>query len=355
MHPTLFELGPIPIRAYGFMMMVGFLLSIHLAARRARRCGADEDLVLNLGLIALIVGVIGARLFYVMHRLPFFLRQDNPLMAIVNITSGGLEFYGGFLLAVAAVIFYIRRKKRSIRWYMDILAPAIMLGLAFGRIGCFLNGCCWGAPTELPWAIRFPYASLAFEHQWQQTHELEVPGEFILFTSDGQPYVMPRETLAMSDEAFQAALAKVDPSGRSVNAIVYGMVNGHLQHWDLTLAELRNLTKALDLKSLPVHPTQWYSFLNALLISLLLGAYFWRRRRHGLVIAWLFVIYPISRFVLEAIRSDNARDTFGLTVSQGISMIVVPAALLLIWYLHRLPEMSPRAVAELKSRKKDKD
>jgi len=352
MHPTLFELGPIPIRSYGFMMMVGFLVSIHLAARRAKRCGADDEFVLNLGLTGLIAGVLGARAFYILHRLPIYLHAKNPVLAILNITAGGLEFYGGFLLAVAAVVLYIRLKKRSIRWYLDILAPAIMLGLAFGRIGCFLNGCCWGAPTQVPWAITFPYGSLPFEHQWQQTHEVKVPAEFIVITPGGRPFLIDRETFAMSDEEFQAGLEKLASSPGSAKAGIYGMINGHLQRYNITLEDLRTLAEKLHLQSVPIHPTQLYSCLNALLISIVLGIYFQHRRRHGLVIAWLFVVYPISRFVLEAIRADNPHDTFGLTVSQAFSIAAVPIAMLMIWYLYRLPEVSPRVASELQTRTK---
>ena len=226
MHPTLIELGPIPLYSYGFMMMIGFLVSVHVAARRARRCGADEEFTLNIGLLSLIVGVIGARLFYVVHYLPAFLSARNPLLAIVDITSGGLEFYGGFLSAVVATLVYIRMKNRSIRWYLDILAPSIMLGLAFGRIGCFLNGCCWGTTTRVPWAIRFPYGSLAFEHQAFKTHELKVPGEFLLIQADGTPSLMDRKVLAMSDDQFQKALQEADPKSRQ--GMSYGKVNAHL-------------------------------------------------------------------------------------------------------------------------------
>jgi len=355
MHPTLFNLGPLPIRSYGFMMMLGFLVSIHLAARRARRCGADEELILNLGLISLIVGIMGARFFYVVHYLPTFLKTDNPLFAAINLTSGGLEFYGGFLAAVVVIIVYLRLKKRSIRWYLDILAPSIMLGLAFGRIGCFLNGCCWGAPTKMPWAITFPYGSLPFEHQWLNTYKIAVPGEFILTTGLGEPFLIKQETLKMSDEQLRNKLAKAGPAAvgggcRAGDVRYLGMVKGHLDGYGVTLADLKELVRTLNLKSLPVHPTQLYSCANALLISWILSLYFWRRRRHGMVFVSMFVIYPMTRFLLEMIRSDNPHDTFGLTISQGLSVAVIPLAILSMLYLSRLPEISPRAAAELSAK-----
>jgi len=347
LHPTLFHLGPIPIRSYGFMIMIGFLVAVHLAGRRARKVGADEEFVLNLGLLALVVGIIGARAFFVIHRLPQFLAQPNPVLAMLNIIGGGLEFYGGFLSAVVAVIIYLRLKKKSIRWYLDILAPSIMLGLAFGRIGCLLNGCCWGGVTSLPMAIRFPYFSLPFQHQVFETQQLAVPGEFLVASPDRSPDLFHGEILEMTDEEFQAELETAKPD--TPLGAIYGRHHGHLERYGVTLADLRELIERMDLRSLPVHPTQLYSSLNAVFISVILGMYFWRRKRHGMVVAWMFVIYPISRFLLEMVRTDNAQDTFGLTVSQGVSVAVIPLALLLMWVLHRLPEVSPRAKAEMEA------
>ncbi|MFA5863237.1 MAG: prolipoprotein diacylglyceryl transferase [Phycisphaerae bacterium] len=347
MHPTLFNLGPIPIRSYGLMMMVGFLVALQLASRRARKCGANEEIVVNLCLLSLVSGIIGARIFYVVHNWTQFAAASNPLFAAINLTSGGLEFYGGFLVAVASVIIYLWLKKKSLRWYLDIMAPAIMIGLGFGRIGCFLNGCCWGAPTQCPLAIRFPYGSLAFEDQWLNTHQVKVPAPLIL-TSPGYTGLIDRDTLKMTDEQFQKALAQANPNAS--DGIILGMVNGNLKAFNTNLADLRKMVNDLHLKTLPVHPTQIYASLTAFMIAWVLGLYFWRRKRDGMVIALLFVIYPISRIFEEAIRADNPIDTFGLTVSQGISVVSIPIALLLMLLLRYLPEQSPRHIAELEQK-----
>ncbi len=349
MHPTLFNLGPIPIRAYGLMMMLGFLAAVHLAAKRARKDGADEDVVVNLGLLSLITGIVGARVFYVLHHLSQFLATDNPIFSMINLTSGGLEFYGGFLTAVAVVIIYMSIKKKSMRWYLDILAPSIMIGLAFGRVGCFLNGCCWGAPTKLPVAVQFPYGSLAFDHQWQKTHEVAVPAELILSTSGGSPFLVDREYLKMSDKQLQETLAKVSP--KSGEGYMLGLLNGHLKTYGTNMDGLRKIVKDLDLKTVPIHPAQLYSSISALIIAWVLGVYYWRRKRDGMVIAWLFVLYPICRVFEEMIRADNPHDTFGLTISQGISVACIPIALLFMVLLRYLPERSRRAVAEIEQKK----
>jgi phosphatidylglycerol:prolipoprotein diacylglycerol transferase len=348
MHPTLFNLGPIQIRAYGFMMMIGFLVAIHFAARRARKDGADEETVVNLGLLSLITGIVGSRVFYVVHHWSQFAGADNPIWAAINLTSGGLEFYGGFLTAVAAVIVYMTVKIRSMRWYLDILAPSIMIGLAFGRIGCFLNGCCWGAPTKSPVAVQFPYGSLAFEHQWLKTHEVKVPGELILATPGGTPFLIDREMISMSDKELKDTLAKVSPN--TSQGYVLGLLNGHLQAYNTNLDGLRKIVKDLDLKTVHIHPTQVYASISALIIGWLLSVYYWRRKRDGMVIVWLFILYPICRYFEESIRADNPLDTFGFTVSQGISLAAIPLAILFAILLRYLPERSPRAVAEIEQR-----
>ena len=163
MHPELWTIPGLgwSIKSYGFMLMCGFLVSIYLAMRRAGRVKADPDLVLNLGFVSLVCGVVGARIFYVAHYWKTaFAWKENPLLEALNITAGGLEYYGGLIAAIVGSLLYVRflaryravgddpagpaRRRPSLRLYLDIIAPAAMLGLAFGRAGCFLNGCCWG-------------------------------------------------------------------------------------------------------------------------------------------------------------------------------------------------------------------
>ena len=144
MHPELFTLpGGITIKTYGFFLMVGFLSAVWLAMRRAQRVKADSDRILDLSFLALIFGVGGARFMYVVH----YWRTDfadapNRLWAIVDIRLGGLEFLGGIIGAMAAIVIYLLLRRQSIRLHLDIMAPGAMWGLAFGRLGCFFNGCC---------------------------------------------------------------------------------------------------------------------------------------------------------------------------------------------------------------------
>ncbi len=150
------------VYGYGLMMVLGFISAILLAQWRARRVGENPEVISLAGIIALVSGVLGARLAYVIENWDSqFARSPNLLLDIFNITSGGLIYYGGLLLATAAVLVFFRLKRVPLRRYMDIVAPSLMVGLAFGRMGCLLNGCCFGAvcTSHSALAMEFPMYS----------------------------------------------------------------------------------------------------------------------------------------------------------------------------------------------------
>jgi len=125
---------------------------------KAQALGISRETVSDLGLLILAAAVIGSRLFYVItHGAEYVSR---PLSALA-VWDGGLTFYGGVLLALPASWLYVRAKGLPYWKLADLAAPAFALGLALGRIGCFLSGCCFGKPSDLPWAVRFPPHSFA--------------------------------------------------------------------------------------------------------------------------------------------------------------------------------------------------
>ncbi len=142
MHPIIVRLPflDFAIYSYGLMIVLGFLTAYLLAYRRAKKCGANPDELTNVAVLALMGGVVGARAMHVIH---FWdsLFANEPIWQIFNIRDGGLEFYGGVVLAIVAALGYMAAKKLPAKFFLDLLAPALMLGLAFGRMGCFLNGC----------------------------------------------------------------------------------------------------------------------------------------------------------------------------------------------------------------------
>ena len=149
MYSTLFHIFGIPIRAYGLMMVIGFAVGLWRAVRVARHRGISPDRVYDLSLIVLVAGIVGARLLYIA------IDPETPLADFFAVWDGGLSFHGGIALAAAAGFVYTRRTRLPFWQVADLIAPSAAIGYAFTRIGCFLNGCCQGVPTSLPWGARF--------------------------------------------------------------------------------------------------------------------------------------------------------------------------------------------------------
>jgi len=152
MHPELFSIGPITIYSYGVMLAMSYLLGLWLAMRRARQCGLDPSRVLDLGIYIIIAALIGAKLLLFIVDFDQFTGSMSDLMSLAR--SGGV-FYGGLILAVVVAFWYIDRHRLPFWTTCDIFAPGIALGHVTGRLGCLAAGCCYGSPTNVPWAITF--------------------------------------------------------------------------------------------------------------------------------------------------------------------------------------------------------
>lgn len=137
------------------MMALAFLAGLWTATRRARLVNIHGDIIADLTLWLMAGGILGARFVYVTT----YWKQefaDQPFSEVFMIQHGGLVYYGGLIGATLLGISYLVWKKLPVWKITDILAPSIALGSVFGRIGCLLNGCCYGRACELPWAIHFP-------------------------------------------------------------------------------------------------------------------------------------------------------------------------------------------------------
>lgn len=141
-------------------MMLAFLAGIALARRRARAYGLPEKFVLDLSMVILVSSIAGARLMYVVLHPEEF---RGNLLEIVNVLHGiaGLSVYGGLLAAILAAILYTRSKRHSFWVVADTIAPAVALGIFITRLGCFLNGCCFGLPGEAAWCMSFSRGTIA--------------------------------------------------------------------------------------------------------------------------------------------------------------------------------------------------
>ena len=162
MHPVLLQVGSLKVYSYGVFVAVGFLAAIWVAGRQIARQGIDREKFYDMGFWVVLSAIAGARLFHVL----VYWRQyaENPV-EILKLWNGGLVFYGGFLAAVAACLIYLKKNRISFLPVADASAIGIPLGLAFGRLGCSMAGCCYGKPSTLPWAVVFSDpASLAPLH-----------------------------------------------------------------------------------------------------------------------------------------------------------------------------------------------
>ena len=152
MYPLLLKLGPITIRFYGVMIAIAFLTAIYLAKCEAKRKGLGSESMIDFASLAIISGILGARLYYVILHIDSFL--DHPV-DIIKIWQGGLAFHGGILGGLLAGIWFAKKRDIPFSRFADAGAPAIILAQAIGRVGCFLNGCCYGKETGVSWAVTF--------------------------------------------------------------------------------------------------------------------------------------------------------------------------------------------------------
>jgi len=250
MYPDLLTIGRFTIHTYGVCIALGALLGITLISHEAKKQGYDQQQMLDLTFYLLVAAIIGSRVFYIVLNLKYYVH--HPL-EIVMIWRGGLVFYGGFLLAFATCFLYLKKHNLPFWKTCDLLVPGLAIGEFIGRFGCFFAGCCYGKPTELPWAITF-------------TH----------------PH----------------SLAKL---------------------------------------GVPLHPTQLYSSLKALLIFFILISFRKYKKGDG-QLTWIYILlYAIGRLIIENFRGDE-RGLFileSITLTQAIALLFIPIALFMVYYLGR--------------------
>lgn len=154
MYPILFRFGPITIFTYGFFLALGFTTAILLAGREARRVGLPAGRFYDLCFYIILAALAGSRLLYVITEYRYFLARPWEIFVL---WKGGLIFHGGLILALAVAFYYMRRHGLPWRTTFDALAVGMPLGQSLGRVGCFMAGCCYGKPSDWPWAVTFTH------------------------------------------------------------------------------------------------------------------------------------------------------------------------------------------------------
>lgn len=377
----------LPIRGYGTMLLLAVASALLLAMYRAKSRGLDPALVINLAFWIILPGILGARLFHVVEYWPIHygpvLRQQGPaaaLAAAANISAGGLVVYGSLIGGLMGGTAFIVWHGLPCLVTMDLIAPSLALGLAIGRLGCFLNGCCFGGACDLPWAVRFPPGSPAYEHQLEHG-DLPIAG--VRLGTDpaaltGPPVIQsvlpgsPAEKAGVKPGMHVSAVNGRDIAAEDVRSEPRVMAPGCAccsqadraeSSVDSRRAGIRLLLQAVskaardglpvrltlstqegktlswtDAAPLPargeaLHPTQLYSSLNAVILLLVLLAFEPFQKRHGELFALLMTLYPISRFTIEIIRNDEPGAYCGLTISQVVSIAILAFAICLWVYL----------------------
>ncbi|HHU75900.1 MAG TPA: prolipoprotein diacylglyceryl transferase [Firmicutes bacterium] len=154
MRPILFEIGSLPIYSYGAMLCLAFLMAMLWSFHEAPAEKINREYLYDLYIIVMLLSLVGSRAAYVLLNWDFY--KVGPWWRVLAFREGGLTFLGGLILAILGGIIYCHRKKIGFLKYLDFFAPFIALGYAITRIGCFLNGCCYGVVTSLPWGVVFP-------------------------------------------------------------------------------------------------------------------------------------------------------------------------------------------------------
>lgn len=179
MHQILFRIGPLDIHTYGVLVALGFIAGLWTASRRAPREGRQPEHISNLGVWLILAGMAGGKLFHIMFFYDEFIagwRQEG-----FRSLREGFVFYGGFIGACLATIMYTRRKRLPLWKVADLCAPSVALGHAFGRLGCFFNGCCYGKACALPLAVKFPAPHLMHNVPVHPTQLYEAAGNLLIF------------------------------------------------------------------------------------------------------------------------------------------------------------------------------
>lgn len=346
----------LPIYGWGAMLFLAFFCCTWLAAYLAKIQGIPNQNIQDVGIWIFVCGILGARITYA-------IQYHLPLDEFFKIWDGGVVFYGsaiGGVVGYFGAYFFILRKYKISTWKMaDVIAPCGALGLALGRVGCLLNGCCYGNVScpdcvglSYPPHISFP---LAAQPRFEMTRRgYQTAAGFTL--ADNIPGLVSR--VEPDSAAYRAGLRNGDTilkvNGQAADP--YVAIGDHTL-WprgknDVTLEVRHPNNKVEELGpftpwTVGLHPTQVYESISMVLLLLVMLAYFPFRRHPGEVMVIFMLGYAVHRFINEGLRTDTEYVAFHMTLSQNISILVFAAGLLLalvIWLRARKPAVEGPSV-----------
>ena len=304
----------------------------------------DPEQVFGLAFYCFVGGIIGARTFYVVqYREEYFHGEWMQwLPRVLNFTEGGLVVYGSFLGALPACYYYLRKHQLPIAAMADLVAPSFMVGLAIGRIGCFLHGCCFaGLCSHEALTVRFPIDSPPYQHQLARG---QLHG-FTLVNEESTGRVVVHE-VAPGGPAERSGLRAGDIVERINGRPAVPLLPAFFYSPVVLIDTQRQAGLTIELAELPSRsgptvPVQVFSAIHAATLALLLWSWFPLRRRDGEVFLLLLTLYPLGRMLEEMIRDDEpGRLSTSLSISQWVSLVVFAVAVGLWILLLRRPRQT---------------
>ena len=334
------------IRGYGVMLLCGVVSAVAMAGYRASQRGIDPEIIYAIAPWAFIGGIVGARLFYVIQYRERFIGDSvtETIGNMLKFTEGGLVVYGSFIGGGLAVTYYIFRHRLPLLTFGDVIVPCLFIGVFFGRIGCLMNGCCYGGRCEENWAsVRFPPTSMVYHEQLKsgellglqvdpETRRILAVGDGTLAREAGIKVGSTVDRISYDDTLVASVAA--DIPAQHVRYGVEAKIDGKPYRW---------APDQLPDRALPVYAAQLLSSISSLALCLLLCGLSWFNTREGTVMMIGFASYAVLRFVLELVRVDEAGQ-FGtnFSISQLVSIVVFALSMIgLVFVYRRTPTAKP--------------
>jgi phosphatidylglycerol:prolipoprotein diacylglycerol transferase len=349
----------VAVRGYGLMMLLGIVSGVVLAIHRGHSEGLTVDHVFSLALHLVIFGIVGARVFYVVQYWEGFAAEPMPqrIVSMLNMTKGGLVVLGSFAGGLVGMLYWSRRQGIRFLKLADLVGPSFLIGLSLGRIGCFFNGCCFGGYCEIPHiGVRFPAGSAPYVRQLEnatilgvQTSVAEAAPDSSAGSGEADARLWRSVTavpagsigeglgLQVGDQIRLQVVAHRDPRIGTDKLLRAGAQGVALDPSVVVLRKGRDPIEVpwnqLPTVAQPIHPTQIYSSINALILAIVVGLSYRFRRFDGQSFAWMLVLYGITRFIIEWIRVDEPGQ-FGteLSISQWGCIGLVIGSIVLFGY-----------------------
>lgn len=317
----------LPVRGYGVMLMLAVLSALGIALYRCKRVGLGQEAFFSLATWVVVAGLLGARIFYVVQKWQELAGETlgEKIWTALKVTEGGLVVYGSVIGGLIAMLVWCKKNRVSIFPIADSVTPAFFIGLAFGRLGCLLNGCCYGGICDLPLpAIEFPSGSPAYMDQLRS-------GKLLGMSTDKEPTLDAPQPIRNVEPKSWADIQQIH-AGQNLVEVREIVIDGPSPAMPLAHpmfeanvrvdAQSFRVPKAsVRSTSQPVHPSQVYAAISALILcgwTFLLAE---NTKRFGVVFGSGLVAYGVLRIIEEIIRVDEAGQ-FGtaLSIAQWISI-----------------------------------